>query len=164
MKNSWRNNFWNEDAVVHSVLLQHLKEGERGIKKVYFVNDLGNTPAKCLRSTGECWISLKHWNKLPFEYKAFILLHENEHILQDTSNELKVDAAAHKKYLRMGYSITQSILALTKVLSYTSPEHLQRTKEQMIRATVYDITVNKNEKLKDWLINGNKNLKPQFKK
>lgn len=164
MVNRWQNSFWKDSGVVNAVLLSALKKGERGITRVYFVNDLGNTPARCLRSTGECWISLKHWKKLPFEHKVFILLHENEHILQNTSNELKVDAAAHKKYLRMGYSITQSILALTTVLSYTTEEHLVRTREQMVRATVYDITVNKNEKLKDWLINGNKNLKPTFKK
>lgn len=159
MRNNWRNRFWTNEHIVKTVILKSLPKSQQGITKVYFVESLGGTPARCLRSTGECWISLKDWNKLPYEHKVFILLHENEHIVQNTSDELKVDAAAHKKYMRMGFSLTSSITALTKVLSYTMPEHYARTREQMIRATVYDITVNKNNKLKNVLLKMNKNQK-----
>lgn len=150
MSTNWKNKFWS-DKVLKTVIIQSLPKGQRGITKVYFVEDLGNTPAKCLRSTGECWVSLKHWRKLKFEHKVFILLHENEHILQDTSDELAVDREAHKKYMQMGYSLKQSIEALTKVLTYTTKEHDKRTVEQMIRAAVYDVTVNKNKNLETYL-------------
>lgn len=150
-RNAWKNAFWSNERLVKTVILKPLPKGERGITKVYFVNDLGGTPAKCLRSTGECWISLKDWRVLPFEHKVFILLHENYHIKLNSSNELEVDAAAHKEYMRRGYSLTESVKALTRVLSYTTPEHMERTKAQMIRSTVYDITVNGNKKLENYL-------------
>lgn len=149
--NKWKGKFWKPGAVVREMVLKPLKPGERGITKVYFVEDLGRTPACCLRSTGECWVSLKHWRTLPLEHKIFILLHENEHIVLDSSDELAVDAGAHKKYMAMGYSLTESIKALTRVLSYTTNEHHARTREQMVRATVYDITKNGNKKLESYL-------------
>lgn len=150
--NKWRDKFWSKEHIVRIAVLSNLPKNQRGITKVYFVKDLGGTPARCLRSTGECWISLKDWKKSPYEHKVFILLHENAHIFLDTSDELKVDALAHKQYLAMGFSLTSSITALTKVLSYSMPEHLTRTREQMVRATVYDITVNGNNKLKRKLL------------
>lgn len=154
--NRWKNKFWSDQAVVRTAILKALPKGERGITKVYFVKSLGQTPARCLRSTGECWIALSKWRLLPFEHKVFILLHENEHILQNTSDELAVDREAHKKYMKLGYSLTESIKALTRVLSFSMPEHDQRLKAQMIRATIYDIQVNKNDKLKNYLIQNQK--------
>lgn len=153
---NWQNRFWKNQAIVKTVLLDSLKQNERGIKKVYFVEDLGTTPAKCLRSTGECWIALKWWRKLPFEHKVFILLHENAHLALNSSNELLVDEYAHKQYMRMGFSLTESVKALTQVLSYNNEQHLERTKEQAVRAAVYDISKNKNKKLKNYLIKKSK--------
>ena len=152
MKNQWKNKFWSPEAILKTILCT-LKEGERGIKKVYFVEDLGKTPARCLRSTGECWVALKWWRTLPFEHKIFILLHENAHIVLNSSDEKLVDAYAHKQYMDMGFSLTESIYALSKVLSFSSGEHTERLQNQMVRATVYDITVNKNKKLEKELLN-----------
>lgn len=147
MRNNWKNKFWGDQAIIKTVVLKSLPTKQRGITKVYFVEDLGGTPAKCLRSTGEMWIALKWWRKLPFEHKVFIILHENAHVVLNSSDEKLVDAYAHKQYLRMGYSITESIKALTKVLSYTTEEHFDRTRAQFARAVVYDVKVNGNKKL-----------------
>lgn len=148
---NWKNNFWNPRNIVKIQVLQALPKGERGIIKVYFVEDLGRTPACCLRSTGEMWISLKHWRKMTFEAKVFVILHENAHIVLNSSNEKLVDAYAHNQYMRMGYSLTESIKALTKVLSYTTEEHNERTINQARRACLYDIHINGNKKLKSYL-------------
>lgn len=152
MNNNWKNKFWGNEAVMKTVILS-LPKSKRGIRKVYFVEDLGGTPAKCLRSTGEMWIALKWWRKLPFEHKVFIILHENAHIVLNSSDEKEVDAYAHAQYLRMGYSITKSIEALTKVLSYSTEEHFDRTRAQFARAVIYDVNVNGNKKLLRKLIN-----------
>lgn len=146
-RDNWRSKFWNDEHIIKTVVLKSLPKGQRGITKVYFVKSLGGTPARCLRSTGECWISLDDWKKLSYEQKVFILLHENEHIVQNTSDEIAVDREAHKKYIRMGLSLKKSVRCLTDVLSYEMPEHFTRTRNQMIRAIIHDVTINGNKDL-----------------
>lgn len=116
------------------------------INRVIFVRDLGETPAMVGRASGTVYISGPWWNLLPKEQRLFILLHELGHLKLRTSNEKLVDAWAHREYLKRGYSLTQSIYALSRILNFRNPEHLERLENQYNRAYQYDKHVNKNPK------------------
>jgi hypothetical protein len=150
MANEWKNSFWNPRNIVKLVILKQPK-GMRGITRVYFVEHIDRTPACCLRSTGEMWIDINKWRTFTYEQKVFIILHENAHIVLNTSDEKAVDKLAHEQYMAMGLSLTKSVHALTRVLSYSTDEHMERTVAQLKRAIVYDVLVNKNKKLENYL-------------
>ena len=109
------------------------------LSKIVFVDSLGGrTPACINRQTGLMLIDRKWWNNLPTEHRFFILLHEWSHAELNTTNEFKADDLAFKTYVKFGYSITQAIYALTKVLSYETKEHTERTLQLIETAKKYD--------------------------
>jgi hypothetical protein len=116
------------------------------LNAVHFVESLGNSPAMVNRKTGEAYFSLEFWNILPKEHRLFVLLHELAHYSLNTSDEIKADALAFKLYSDMGYSLTQSVRALTKILSFKNPEHWQRVYMQLERAAKFDVMRNGNNK------------------
>lgn len=116
------------------------------VGKVVFVETLGETPAAVHRATGTILVNRHVWNSLDPDARFFLLLHEAGHIVLKSSDEKLVDAWAHREYLKRGKSITQSILALTRLLSYNNPEHLERTANQWNRAVHHDRHVKNNPK------------------
>ena len=96
------------------------------------------TPARCNRRTGEIWINDSVWYTIPPAHRMFILLHEYGHIQLNTSDELAVDAFASKLYVQMGYSLTDSVKSLSRVLTGKSPQHIQRVAMQLKRAKEID--------------------------
>lgn len=119
----------------------------KGIKSITYVRNIGSTPARVNRKTGELQINMDVWPKLKPEHKRFVLLHEEGHVVLDTSDELAVDAYAFKKYAAEGYSLTESVKAITRLLNSNNPEHNLRANLQLQRALEYDHFVNKNNRI-----------------
>ena len=124
-------------------------EWARGITKITVVPDLGDTPAKVNRRTGEMFLSRKHCSRLPKEQVLFIMLHEKAHAELQTTNEYEADAHAFKEYAALGYSLKASVKALTQVLNDKNLEHNYRMYYQLQRAKKYDAENNGNTKILD---------------
>lgn len=56
----------------------------------------------------------------------------------NSSNEYEVDDFAQKLYVSMGYPLTESVRALTTILSNDNTSHRRRAQAQYIRAQQYD--------------------------
>ncbi|TKB96852.1 hypothetical protein [Pedobacter cryophilus] len=117
-----------------------------GITEVVHVPDLGKTPASVNRKTGVMYISLKHTKKMPFEHILFMMLHENAHVVLQTTDEVLADEKAFKDYADLGYSLNASIKALTQVLNEKNKDHAWRMYLQLERAKAYDLKKNGNTK------------------
>lgn len=124
----------------------------KGFTKVYYVEHLGDspTPARVNRITGELYINMSRWREIEKEeHRVFIVLHELAHVILNSSDEQEVDQLAFVMYTRLGYSLKESVRALSAVLSGNSPAHYWRVYLQLERAKMYDYTMNKNEKVYD---------------
>ncbi|WP_316828078.1 hypothetical protein [Pedobacter miscanthi] len=122
-------------------------EWAKGITKIIMVDDLGDTPAKVNRRTGEMYGSRKHLTRLPKEQVLFIFLHEKAHVELQTTSEYEADAKAFQEYADLGYSLKASVKALTQVLNDKNLEHNYRMYLQLQRAKKYDATHNGNVKI-----------------
>ncbi len=112
---------------------------ETAITKITEVDDIGgNTPARVNRETGEMFINRERWRKLPKAHRMFILLHEAGHATLNTKNELLADEYAFNNYADMGYPLSESVKALTRILPFDKPGHRIRAEEQMKRALIFD--------------------------
>lgn len=120
----------------------------KGITAIYYMPDLGETPASVNRKTGEILINQRMWNAMPFEHRVFVLLHEWAHIKCQTSNEFRADEVAFKEYIKHGFSLKASVKALFSLLNFSNPEHLPRLHAQYKRACLHDLLVNGNQKAK----------------
>lgn len=109
------------------------------------------TPARCNRRTGEILINDSRWPKIEPTHRLFILLHEYAHVVLNSSDEFEVDQLAHKMFVEMGYPLTESVKALSRVLTGTSESHVERVKAQADRAYEFD---KKNQKTKNCMCNG----------
>ncbi|MFD1632029.1 hypothetical protein [Pseudopedobacter beijingensis] len=118
----------------------------KGITKIIKVPDLGMTPARVNRRTGVMEISVRHMRNMPVAHRLFVMLHEQAHVELQTTDEVKADAYAFKKYADMGYSLKESVKALTKVLNDKNPEHNWRMYLSLKRAEQYDLEFNGNLK------------------
>lgn len=117
---------------------------QTGITAIYEVDDLGSTPARVNRKTGELYINMKKWAQLTPDARLFVLLHEAGHVDQDTKSELLADNYAFHAYARAGKPLSKSIQALTRLLHFNNPQHYDRLRAQMARAFAYDYHVNGN--------------------
>lgn len=101
---------------------------------------LGGSIAGVDRETGEMFLNRPMIEAMQLSKDAifFIMLHENAHLELQTDNEEAVDAHAHAEYLRRGYSLKESVFALTRILSFSKPEDIRRANAQLIRAQHYD--------------------------
>lgn len=115
-------------------------------KKIRFVNDPKEGIAKSKASTGELVINKFYWNKLKPEHKYYVLAHEEGHMQFNTRDEIMADDHASAKYLAAGYSITESVKALSEHLDRNNPVHIARAWAQYNRALKYDWEKNKNKK------------------
>jgi len=108
------------------------------IKSITVVPDLGSTPARVNRYTGAAYVNGRTWPDIPKESKLFILLHEAGHATKNTRDEIEADSFAFDAYARLGYPLSKSIQALTRVLNFSNPEHFDRVAAQLRRACMYD--------------------------
>lgn len=101
---------------------------------------LGGSIAGVDRETGEMFINKPMIDHMQLSKDAlfFIMLHESAHLELQTDDEEAVDAHAHAEYLRRGYSLKESVFALTRILSFSKPEDIRRANKQLIRAQHYD--------------------------
>lgn len=120
------------------------------LNKIIFVNSLGGgTPACVNRRTGAMYIDRVWWNSLTLEHRFFILLHEYAHAQLNTRNEFLADDLAFKIYVSFGYSITECVHALTRVLNYTRNRRGDLTRqgrEQVVRTLKLIDTAKKYDK------------------
>ena len=123
-----------------------MAERATAITKITHVYDLGGTPARVNRRTGEMFLCIPQLKKLPKEHRLFIMLHEMAHVVLQTENEGEADAWAFAKYAEMGYSLKASVHALTDTLKAQFPQHYMRMWQQLQRAEKYDREVNHNTK------------------
>ncbi|MGZ3999149.1 MAG: hypothetical protein ACXVIY_00900 [Mucilaginibacter sp.] len=117
------------------------------ITDIVKVEDLVTTPAKVNRRTGVMYISLAHFRQMPYEHCLFVMLHEKGHVVQQTTDEVAADTWAFNEYAKMGYSLNESVKALTRVLDDQNPEHYWRMYLQLERAKNFDREVNGNTKV-----------------
>jgi hypothetical protein len=117
------------------------------ISKIFIADDLGTTPARVNRRTGEMYISRKMWNVLDPDKRLFILLHEAGHATLNTRSELDADKFAFNAYAELGKPLSESVKALTRVLHFENPQHYDRVAQQIRRAFRYDYFVNGNKKI-----------------
>jgi hypothetical protein len=119
----------------------------KGITSISLCPDLGKTPAIVNRKTGAMFINKKVWSKIPFNERMFIILHELGHIVKNTKNEFEADQYAFEQYAKLGLSLKDSVDAMAQVLSYSNPQHYDRTVLQLKRALEYDHKVNNQPKI-----------------
>ena len=101
--------------------------------KITYHSDLGTTPARVNRKTGELQINLPVWERLTPDEKRFVELHEEGHLVLQTRNELAADRYAFKKYAEEGRSLKAGVKSLTKMLQ-DKPTHLIRSNEILKQA------------------------------
>jgi len=125
---------------------------EFNVNEIFEVSDLGKTPARINRMTGNVYVNGRIWNKLSPEVQEFILCHEEGHYQLQTRDELEADAYASKRFLgSRKKSLKSSINALESFLKDTSIFNDQRIHNQYIRALKYDYIVFGNLKAKKQL-------------
>ena len=87
--------------------------------------EMGRTPARMLSKHGLIETSDK-FNKLPLEWRIYILLHELAHSKYKT--EWKADTLALYWFCKLGYNHSQALYSLSKVLHKDNPVNLHRIK------------------------------------
>lgn len=117
------------------------------VRYLDFFPNGNNSPAMVNRSTGELFINKSRWADIKPNHRVFILLHELAHCKLQSSDELAVDAQAHKWFVEMGYSLTESVKALTRVLHAKSNINFERAMAQYKRAATME---QKNTSLSDF--------------
>lgn len=125
----------------------------RGITSIEYVTNLGTTPARVNRVTGECFINTPVFFNFPADIRLFILLHEAGHVVLNTTNEYEADNYAFEQYAKLGRSLKNSVKALSTVLPFSNQEQYNRVIQQFIRAYEYDNYHNHNKKTNHTLNN-----------
>lgn len=114
--------------------------------------DLGTTPARVNRFTGEIQISMRHMRNIPEFRRKFIEQHEKGHFLLDTRSEFEADDYAFRKLAgTQPQSLKECVKSISRVLSFRNPEHMQRLTEIIKKALEFDYKYNGNERAKDAL-------------
>lgn len=104
----------------------------------------GGSPAQVNRRTGVMYRNMQAFRRMPKSHQMFVMLHEMAHVVLQTTDEVAADAWAFKKYADMGYPLSESVKALTRILNPNLRDHNQRMYLQLQRALKYDREVNHN--------------------
>lgn len=128
-----------------------------------FWPDLGSTPARVNRFTGEIQINNRYFRNMPDFRKKFIIQHEKGHYNLDTRSEFEADDYAFRMLAGSEpNSLKESVKSISQVLSFRNPEHLDRLFEVVKKALAFDFERNGNQRAKqalDQLNELNKNHK-----
>ncbi len=115
-------------------------------------DDLGSTPARVNRFTGEIQINQRYFDNMPQFYQDFVIEHEKGHFLTNTRSEFEADRYAFKKLAgSQPRSLKNSIKSISEVLSFKNPEHMDRLTEMIKMALEYDYKHNNNIKAQNAL-------------
>lgn len=108
----------------------------KGIKTYEYLHNFGDSqsPARVNRATGHMQLNWSRLKNIKPEHRLFIYLHENAHVELNSSNEYAVDAKAFEDYIKLGYALTESVFALTRVLHSDSEQSRKRCYNQYLRA------------------------------
>jgi hypothetical protein len=96
------------------------------------------SPAAVNRATGELFLNGKLWDTIQPEHRIYILLHEAAHYILQTDCEYTADQWAQEHYLKLGYSLRESVLILSRYLCNNNPQHRARTLYNYVRALKAD--------------------------
>lgn len=111
--------------------------------------DLGDTPARVNRYTGEIQINQRYFDRMPELRRKFIIEHEKGHFNLDTRSEFEADKYAFRRIAGSApRSLKESVKSISKVLTFRNPEHLDRMTEVIKMALDYDYKNNGNDKAK----------------
>ncbi len=127
--------------------------------RVRFVDNIegSNTPARVNRMTGEIILNRSRWDKIPDEYKKFILLHEAGHYKLQTKNELLADKYAFQHFAGTEpMSLKNSVKSISQILPFTRQEHFDRFNSISKQALIFDAENNNNLKAKEMITNNDK--------
>jgi hypothetical protein len=114
----------------------------------HLVDDKGRVSvARVNRDTGELYVNTTMFAKIPPIRRKFILYHEAGHATLNTSDEKLADEFALNLMIKEGCSLTEILKSLTDVLSYNKPSHYDRTSEVFNKLREYDLNNNKNLKV-----------------
>ncbi len=106
--------------------------------KITFVENLGITPARVNRHTGEILLNSRVWNKLPEGFQKFILAHEEGHYVLQTTSEIEADNYAFQKLAgTFKNSLKTCVATLADVLPFTSDSHTLRLLNMYRLALLY---------------------------
>lgn len=86
--------------------------------------------------------------QLPQDYQYFIVCHEAGHIATQSAFEHDADEYGFWLYIKSGRSLKALVAALADVLTFTRPEHLQRTEAMLKRCAQFDLINNNNTMIK----------------
>jgi hypothetical protein len=112
---------------------------------ITYWDDLGSTPARVNRFTGEIQINNRYFDRMPDFRKKFIIEHEKGHFLQNTRDEFKADRYAFKKLAGSApRSLKESVFSISKVLTFRNPQHMDRLIKVIEMALEYDSVNNNN--------------------
>lgn len=131
---------------------------------MYFTywDDLGTTPARVNRFTGEIQINNRYFDNMPEAFQKFIIEHEKGHFLTHTRSELKADQYAFNKLAGSApRSLKNSVFSISRVLSFRNPDHRERLIAMIKLALEYDYNNNGNTTAKSALDQLNEMLDSQ---
>ncbi len=112
--------------------------------------ELGNTPARVNRRTGDIYINSKIWQSIPEKQRKFILLHEIGHYKLDTSNEIAADDFAFRNFAGTEkYSLKSILHAIADNLDIEhNSEHRKRYNIIARKLLEFDAEHNNNKEAK----------------
>lgn len=114
--------------------------------KITPVADLGRSPARINRKTGEIFINCRIWDKIPKQERKVILLHEKGHYELNTSNEFQADNFAFDHYAGTEkYSLKSLVNTLSHNLDIENrQEHQKRFEAMAKKVLMFDYKNNQN--------------------
>lgn len=102
-------------------------------------SDLGSTPARVNRYTGEIQLSERFFANMPESHQKYIIEHEKAHFQKDTRSEFVADNEAFRKLAgTFPGSLKASIHSISDVLSMDNPEHHERLLNRIMLALQFD--------------------------
>lgn len=121
--------------------------------------NLGRTPARVNRLTGEIFLNMDVWDKYPKAYQDFILAHEEGHYLGQETNELFADHYALMKIAgTFRNSLKSAVNTITDILPGTSAVQKIRTLNIYRLALLYDLSHHPQKQTSEQLLKVEKEL------
>lgn len=104
--------------------------------------------AKSYIDQGIIELSEKELKPLPIAWQYFIMAHEEGHCVEDTQDEWLADNYAFYKWVKYGFPLKESVLAISRILDIdNNPEHSARFDAHVLRVKMYDYYVGGNKAL-----------------
>lgn len=125
------------------------------MKTVKIYAGMGTSPAMVDRKTGIMYENVPVMERLDPDVQHFIRLHEEGHYILQTTDEFEADRYALEKYITQGKSLSESVKAFTRAVSFNNPEHYRRLQQHLQGLYGYDYFVNGNQRAKPMTYSSN---------